>query len=260
MNSAQALHRAGEADDATAPESSPFGHDRLRRRFVVAVLVLLALATIAVALTRWLLGARPAWWNDHLPAPQQLAAQAAAVEQLVTGELSAPRSADSSDWAIEITSEDANAWLADRLPKWIANQGRQWPAQLQALRVDLRPGRITIGAEVRSSAASRCVTAQFAVESTPGDAVLARLDRVSIGLIPAPADVVRARLRPLLESSDLRAQDVDFLHAILDGRPFHVPTTIDLDDGREVRIVDFELLDGSITLRCATERTAYSSE
>src|SRR6185503_15351844 len=59
---------------------------------------------------------------------------------------SPPRDSEPGTWSIRMTEEEANAWLAARLPAWVANQSDEftWPRDLSPPQVRLENGRATV--------------------------------------------------------------------------------------------------------------------
>src|SRR5262245_44866853 len=118
---------------------------RARRRVVALVAVLSVAVTgglIALALTH----ITPAWWGPAAADDAAVTALAAEVENAVVRQITAARPPASGDgpyasepWSVSLQAKDANAWLAARLPRWLANQreGFAWPPNLSSVQVAL---------------------------------------------------------------------------------------------------------------------------
>jgi hypothetical protein len=145
----------------------------------------------------------------------------AALEQALAAAFTRVRP-DTPEWSIRIRESDINDWLGTRLPAWLASQQAPDAGPVQCLILE---GRAMLGVQ-RGAAV-------VWVRGTP----VARDGGVSIveggggvGRLPVPLIQPQAALAELITS-----------------RP------IPLADGRQVRILDLELLPGEARLRLRTE-------
>jgi hypothetical protein len=194
---------------------------RLRWGFArVTLAAFFTLATIA-GLCAWLALRPPPWWA--VPAPDAgRADRGAAFEQALVSEFTRVRPTGSA-WAIRIRASDMNDWLAARLPQWLAS--RDLPP-IENAQVSLGNGEIRVG-----MARGPAVAWSAARPQAFGGGV--RLEASAWGV---------GRLRLPWPGPEL----VD-LAGWRQGEPIPLP------DGRRVRILDLEVLDGEIRLRLLTE-------
>lgn len=194
---------------------------RLRVGFARATLAALAAAAMLAGLCVWLAFRAPRWW----PAEPVAAAgpdRGAAFEQAIVAEFTRVRPSDAA-WAVRIEEADVNAWLTDRLPKWLESRELPVPG---AVRISFEPGVCRLGVRKGSLVAWLSL------------APLARGDGLSLewvwsGVGSLPVPVLPLRLPADLESGL--------------GRPIPLP------DGRRVRVLDVEALPGEVRLRLRTE-------
>jgi hypothetical protein len=146
----------------------------------------------------------PEWWYRP-DAGTPLAAER--VENQVVSELSLARPAQetgpyrSGGWTLEVTQAEANAWLATRLRLWVENRGGRWPAQVEGVSVAFRPGRVLLGVKLGEGYGGRVVSGAASPEVREDGSVWLRVEGVSLGGLPVPANVVLERLRPLVRGS-----------------------------------------------------------
>lgn len=108
----------------------------------------------------------PQWWNqgDQLAADHpELVSQAERLENAITTQLTAVRDVENQQWAVAITAEQANAWLAVRLRETIiTHQGEDaWPSQVGQVRVGIENDQLIIGASTVSASGSIIVWAKL---------------------------------------------------------------------------------------------------
>lgn len=192
---------------------------RLARVAAVAVLVLLPVAGVGATLALQ----APRWWR---PVPRDDAAageRAAAFEQAVVAEFSRVRT-DAPEWAVRIRESEVNEWLGTRLPAWLESRGEVAPVAVQAR---FSAGTVRVGADLR-----RVIAWWQGRPEASGGGV--RLDAPGGGVGRLPVPLVGIGLERVLSRDALAAP-------------------IRLADGRRVRVLDLEVLDGEVRLRLRTE-------
>ena len=192
---------------------------RLLRVAAVAAMVLLPIAGVAAMLALQ----APRWWKPVPRTDTAAADRAAAFEQAIVSEFMRVRP-DAPEWAVRLREAEVNEWLGTRLPAWLESRGEAAPIAVQAR---FTPGIVRVGADLRRVVAwwQGCPEpAQGGLRLTsPGGGV---------GRLPIPL------VGPGLE----RALDRDLL-----------ASPLRLADGRQVRLLDLEVLDGEVRLRLRTE-------
>jgi hypothetical protein len=231
----------------------------MRRLFRIALVVLALLVVGGVVLWR-VSRTPPAWYHPpdvRAPAVNELAetVENRMVEQ---AQKVRPRA---EQWSLRIRENQVNAWLATRLPKWIANQGEaEWSANRGALQVRFEPGAISLAAPIERGSSSRTLVArvQPTLEST---GLRLNLDRVALGRIALPGEPLANLLRivePMLPASF----DFDRARAlmnVLDGTTLVEPE-INLADGRRVRLMALRIDEGVLEFTAQTLNESSGDE
>jgi hypothetical protein len=208
---------------------------RLLRRWLAAVLIVAALVS-AGALGVWrLTWMAPAWWAPADPDDAQTSALAERVEYRVIEEAHKVR-AEPDPWWIEIEQDHVNAWLAARLPEWVAHSyGARWPARVGSPQVSLDRDAVRVGVDIETEAGTRYVVAHLSPEIVDGALALS-LEGISVGRVWLPGSSTEKILdhlgpgaRGLLEDPALEP-----LVGLLEGGR-RVDPTLTLNDGRRLR-------------------------
>ena len=205
-----------EPAPSRAPVSLP---RRLVRTTLVGLLVLLPVLGVCASLAL----RTPAWWSPIPRSDPAAAERGAQVEQALVSEFTRVR-ADAPEWSIRIEQRDANAWLATRLPAWLESRGLPQAGPVQAL---MGPGWMRVGVALPQA----IVWWQASPVAQEGGWRLEGL-RMGAGRLPLPG----------FSAATLPGLD----RARLDG-------PIRLADGRQVRVLDLEVLPGEVRLRLRTE-------
>jgi len=207
---------------------------RTRLRTISIIIGALFAGSLVVA---WaLLHAAPSFYAPANAADPQVASSGASVESTVARELSRVRPAASDagtqyrsePWTITLTHDEINAWLASRLPQWLASRDARLPEGLSNPCVEITPQGVTLGAAYASPAGEIILWQPVRLDG----------DRVSLGtphagLAPLPASITKA---------------IDSLPELLARR------TVRVEDGRTVRIDRVICGKGEVTLTCVTTR------
>lgn len=223
-----------------------------------ALLGLSAVVAPAVVTVALLWGQRPAWWNDAPAAAgpgERRRTLALAVDNgawtVFTQVRPMARSegvpvgqhATSDPWSVSLSGDSATAWLNEKLPRWLDAQGAAPPSALPLgaeLRAGFEPGVIHLGVRVPEPAGDRFVTIS----------IRPRMDERGLWL-PA-AGVTLGRLSVPL--SAVLARDGGGLHDVLRGVSPALPGgSLRLPDGRRVRLVRFEPVEGHLVMTMRTE-------
>ncbi|MFM7052429.1 MAG: hypothetical protein ACKOYN_09905 [Planctomycetota bacterium] len=172
--------------------------------------------------------------------PPNAEARAAFLEQALSAAVTKVRDPSGEVWAVSIDPADINAWLAMRLPKWIAHDPSLEDLEpLTALRVRTAPGTILVERAVGPLIATL------------------RLDIAlgASGLRPAigAARVGRLPLPGLAALIGARALEARFAGAasLATSDPAQ-PATLSLADGRRVQLVAIAIREGAIQLAFKT--------
>jgi hypothetical protein len=139
----------------------------------------------------------PGWWGrvDTInPADPQVIEQAERFENAITTQLTAMRDQEDPKWAVAITQEQANAWLAVRLVETInTHMGSDaWPEHVMWVRVEIKDDRLTIGVRMAHTTGSMVVWGRVSLEVNAEGALWAQLSGIHIGTTPAAMWLVSA--------------------------------------------------------------------
>lgn len=254
------------------PESSPVSHAtthhararwvRLRSWAVAIGLGLIAAVAVLLALTWWLIRARPDWWVTQDRNPKEAAAVGQEVENAVVSQLHAARD-DSVDWAVSLTARDANDWLATRLVKWLVNRDPSidWRTSIEATLVQFDGGHVLIGASIRTDpgASGHVVWADLEPSVDEEGRLWLRAHGIWLGRLPLPLgsfsggpDGLAMRAIPGDIENTKAAGSI--VAALTGQAPLASEPVATLADGRRVRLLAVRTRDGRLELTCRTEQ------
>lgn len=221
--------------------------------------------------------ATPGWWTrvEHSApgepgsVPADWPTRAAEVENAVVAQLSLVRAgvrrADgtwrSEPWSVSISEEDASAWLATRLPRWVENREGEsaWPPQVSQVRVAFSDGRIIAGAMLRNDGDMAQV---MGVEVRPyvdeAGALRVPATRVRIGRVALPASwlfsAITSRAGDFIPRESLESPTAKVVTQALRGESVLTRNAvIRLEDGRRVRVLGMVPRNGRLELTFQTE-------
>jgi hypothetical protein len=199
------------------------------------------------------------------------------------GAPSAANVGPNTPWRVFITTEQANAWLNVRLERWLTDQTEQgaidfkWPSEVKQVQVSFEEGRIHVGARVTRPGTGpdgkprpQTVGASLRPEFGPDGALWLTAERIEIGRLPVPASWVlgsagkangdqrkpSAGEKKVGEVSDELArlpQTQKVIAAFKGERPVISRPLIKLADGRRVRLLSIEPMDGRLVITAQTE-------
>ncbi|MCH2161891.1 MAG: hypothetical protein MK085_08475 [Phycisphaerales bacterium] len=198
-------------------------------RWWVALPLVLVPLVVVLVVTAFL---PPGWWAPAEKNDPVVSARAADLEQDVTAAVHAIRE-DPAPWGFRLTQQQANEWLATRLPAWIDHdEGLDWPPGIQVIQVEFATGGFQVAA---SSGEGLVWRARFAASIEGG---VCRLQPVGagIGRLPVPGFGVQGLLAVVPEGT------------LAPDGSIELPVELDLVDGRTVRLLDFEFSEGDLAI------------
>jgi hypothetical protein len=225
---------------------------RFRRWLAAALIVVVVVTAGAVGLWRltWM---APSWWAPLDPDDQQTARLAERVEYRLAEEAHKIRP-EPQPWWIEIEQDQINAWLAARLPEWVAHaHGIQWPAEVGLPQVNVDEGGVRLGLDIETNAGTRYVVAHLKPSIADGELALT-LDGMSFGRLWLPGSSVGTledRLAGTEAGRFLDDPSVATLIGLLEGNQ-HIDPTLTLNDGRRVRVLKVRCDRGALLLNAET--------
>ena len=203
----------------------------------------------------------PSWWRTIRRDDPATIAQGAGVENGVINLVNKNRAGSgplSEPWSFVVTSDQANAWLNVRLPKWLANQKDdfRWPKDLSDLQVDFGPDRITVGARVKHAKHDQVLSATLAPRLDDSGSLFAPATWVGLGRLSIPAEWVLdpAAAEQYIPPAISRLPETGALLRAFAGDGAVVQhATFRLGDGRRVRILSIAPRAGALRITCQTE-------
>lgn len=217
--------------------------------------------------------AAPAWWRSRRPADAAAVKAAEEVENGLVTQFSSVRPGDpkfeprpgqswqSEKWSISLSEADANAWLNERLRKWITTQDTKvrWPEEVQEVQVEMVEGELHIGTKVRTSGGSRVIAMSVRPSVRTDGSLWMPADGVQLGTIPLPSSLVlewaeRAVRELFPESNAARADTQNVLDAFQGKSAMVRDPVVKLEGGRRVRLLGILVRDGRIDLTFRTEK------
>lgn len=216
-------------------------------RALLAVILLLVLALViagAVFIPR--LTAEPDWWTPELSADAHAAELAEEAEKGMTRVLSREREPDQT-WTVELTEDQANAWLATRLRRWAESQHAAWPEALRGVRIDFEPGALTIGLAAEVGSAMRFASLTLTPERAGDGPIMIRATGARIGVQPVPLSLIHTVLGDRIPED---AMPRGVARAIREGAA-ELPERYALDADRAVRIESVSIEAGRLLVTCS---------
>jgi hypothetical protein len=214
----------------------------MRSRILKITAVLVVLLIVAGAIFWRLLWMAPAWYRPADAMDHDAVLLAEAVENRLVEEASKVRS-DDSPWTLRVRSEQINAWLSLRLPRWLIHeQDFQWPQQLGVPQVHMTPAGVEIATTLQWNASSRYVAVRV-VPTVRDDRLYVVFDRLSIGRIPLPGytlDDLLALIEDDGADQAIEGDELAWVLQMLAGHESFEPVAT-LADDRRVRLLAVQL-------------------
>jgi len=217
--------------------------------------------------------ASPAWWRSRRPADPSAVQAAEEVENGLVTQFSSVRPGDpkfeprpgqswqSEKWSVSLSEDDANAWLNERLRRWITTRdsGVRWPEDVQEIQVEMAPGVLHVGTKVRTASGPRVLALSVRPIVASDGALWVPADGVQLGTIPLPSSLVlewakRTVFELFPDSSEVRADTQAVLDAFQGRSAIVRDPVVKLEGGRRVRLLGIATRDGRMDLTFRTEK------
>jgi hypothetical protein len=181
--------------------------------------------------------------------PADAVTRGEALEQALVAAVTKVRDPAGESWAIAIDPADINAWLATRLPKWVAHDPEFAPfAGAAEVRIGSEDGAIVLEAPLGPRALGLVGTVRVPLELTEADERLeASVGRARVGRLPVPLSLAA------FDAAGAFREELGRLEARYPGRRFR------LGDGRFIEIRAISCENGRIKIRFATLPAAASA-
>ncbi len=206
----------------------------------------------------WLLArGEPAWWAALDPGAPDAKSRAEALEQGVVSAIHRARERGET-WTVEVRDRDATAWLVHRFPRWLANRGRSMPRGVSQLRVSFGAGEVVVGAAVARETGGWLGPRVVALRARPvlrdSGAVTIQGASVEVGSVALPASDGAASLGEWIPEGAIEDEMRRRIEMALSGEaPALERASIQLEDGRVIRVVAIELAPGRARITCVNE-------
>ncbi|MFU8828705.1 MAG: hypothetical protein ACNA8P_04625, partial [Phycisphaerales bacterium] len=162
---------------------------RLAKRRILssAIVALAALCTLAIGVGWWLASQPPGWWAEIDTEAPETIATSRDVENWAISTMTQGRTGNGL-WAVTLTEDDANTWLAIRLPMWVISEHGKWPDGIHCVRVRFADDRIIIGADIRDpdSPTPRVIAAALKLHFNDSGAVRAQIEWTQFNRLKLP--------------------------------------------------------------------------
>jgi len=226
---------------------------RWRILFLVFLLLLVGLA--------WVWGESrraPAWYAPPDPRSVAVVEMAEQVEYGVVEHFHKIRE-DEEPWRMEVSDGQINAWLAARLPEWLAHEGSgAWPADVGLPQINIGENGIDIALEAPVGDTRQLLVSRLAPQIIDGR-MRVEVNRVGVGRVAVPGAPAVSIMELIDRVVPAGAAEGDLMRQLADmltGRD-QMDTLVSLTDGRRVELLDMAFRDGVLEL---TNRTLPDAE
>lgn len=240
----------------------------IRRWLAVALLALAAIVATCVGVAWWLSTATPRWWQPPDARDAGTHTLAEAVENGTITTLNQVRPGE-APWAMSITQEAANAWLAARLRPWLLSQAglSRWPDGIDRVMVRFEPGLVRVAVELLHEGRRQIVSFAFTPEVAPAEGAAGgavgsgasglwlRPSSISLGRLALPPGwVLSGTIGPGRSGGKIPAdfaalpQTPVVLAALSGTVPLVRSATLRLPDARRLALVEIKSEEGRVVL------------
>ncbi|NJL30575.1 MAG: hypothetical protein HC898_02485 [Phycisphaerales bacterium] len=163
--------------------------------------------------------------------------------------------ADDQPLEFELTVEEANAWLEQRLPEILANQNMQLPDGISGMMVDVDNNDLLLSFHYKNAKVDQVftlVTQPVFSASAQGSMQMSfNLQSLRGGRMPIPGGVVDRATKELDQKSLDKA--VESVMATLRGKAFDATIPHPADPKQKIRITDLAIKNGALSLQTQVE-------
>ena len=211
---------------------------------VVFACVAVAAAVGSVVLTR-LWRAEPVYWQQYQSSKIRIPVQerrstAARFESRMVTQISADELAPRT---ITLPLADVNAWLDQRLGRWMANQGLEMPPEVGEVMLTTRDGDIVLAFEVRTEHIEQVFSMFFGVAVSAAGQAQVQLKKIRGGRLRVP----RGMVLDLVDQAGSR-EAVN----VLVGEQLIEPA-LQIDGSRQLRVQAIHVFDDRLEMQVLTE-------
>ena len=226
----------------------------MRLRRLIKVLAVLSIVALVLAAVIWRLSwAAPSWYRPPPPSDPAAATLAESVENRIIEESHKVRPAEDA-WTLRVRSEQVNAWVGSRLPRWLIHeQDVIWPEQLGTPQIRLTDDGVDLAIQFMTDGRPRVVVVRVVPEIID-QRLFMMFDRLSLGRVAMPGYTLEdlVRVASAYGADEVMQQpEAAWLLKLLAGRDSLDPVAT-LADDRRVRLMEIRLGDGYLDLTMQT--------
>ncbi len=250
---AEAIGAAGLAG-VLPVDARPARTIRKRDIIIASLVVLVSIVSFGIVTAGWLASYKPDWWSA-LPDPNSapIISTAEAVERGVTQAIDKMPD-DGREWRVELAESEANAWLAAKLPKWIAHEGVDWPGGKVLAGVRFEPGRIVFGVEFQTDSGGRVLTASGRPHIDADGRIVIRESQLGVGRLSLPAPVAGPQIAGWIEQKiPERGVAEGIVDVFAHGAPVIRDPSVSMGGNRRVRLIAIEVREKRLVVTCVTK-------
>ena len=198
----------------------------------------------------------PSWYTPPDPQDRQTARLAERVEYRLAEEAHRIRDED-EPWRLRMTEDQVNAWLASRLGAWASHTHRiKWPKGIGAPQIHFNDETISVAVNLNENGRQRYLVATLRPLLDDRQMTLV-LESVALGRLSVPGGSVRtimSQLDGLLPPGFRDHPTVKQLVTLLLDEQ-RIDPTIELADGRRVRLREVRFDEGALIVEAETGKT-----
>ena len=221
----------------------------IKRRHIFGCLIVLLAAAVVVSVAAFVMTelwrSEPSYWQQYQTAkvqipPAQRLYTAERFESRMVTQISADEQLERT---ITLHLDDINAWLDQRLERWLANQGLSLPPEVGDVMVTSQGGNLVLAFYVQTERIEQVFSMFFDLSVNDADQAQLKLKAIRGGRLRVPGDMV---LDLVNQAAPGEALDV------LMGRETIEPI-LQIDNSRQLRIRAIDVFDDRIEMRVVTE-------
>jgi hypothetical protein len=154
--------------------------------------------------------------------------------------------------------QEVNAWLAVKLPKWLANQRLKMPEGVGQPMIAVENGQLVATVKIDTPQLQQVVSLYFDAKVTDDDKLFIKLNEVRGGRLQLPARFIIDKLRAA-QKPGKQQQALDWVAKSLDGQTIN-PVLRPDKSGTTYEVLEIDLEPDSVAVTVNVERAEPASE
>ncbi|MDY7108203.1 MAG: hypothetical protein SYC29_06155 [Planctomycetota bacterium] len=183
----------------------------------------------------------PAWYAPPDPRAGPVTELAERIEYNATVQMQKIREAD-EPWTMRLEQRQINAWLAARLPEWVADESAGWPEEFGVPQVRIDEAGIDLAIEVAVGGRSGVLVSRLAPRIVDGQLRL-NLEKAGVGRLGVsgePAEKLIGAFERIAPGGAVGDETIRRFLDLLAGEE-GIPSMLELSDGRRVELIELTL-------------------